>query len=316
MDRITEVSPDMRKLLLLLAAAAMLAITGAAVATASTVTINKNGYVPNSLTIAQGGTVQFTNSDAVARQVTFKSTAGVTCTPNPLVLQPGANGSCTFQNGGTYTYSDPNAKGKTFRGSITVTAAPAAPAAPESISLTAKPLLTIYRGRVTLSGILSTQKIGENVGVLAQQCGASAAPKIGTVQTTTGGAYTLTAQPLRNTAYTAKAKKITSSAVTVRVSPRLRLAKVAPRRYSLRVFAAQSFSGKYASFQRYNGTLRRWVAVKSVLLRANSTGVAPTIVTAASFRSTIKAGLRVRVTLSQARVGSCYAPGLSNTILS
>ncbi len=313
MERIKEVLPDMRKLLLLLAAAAMLAITGAAVATASTVTITKNGYVPNSLTIAQGGTVQFTNSDADARQVTFKSTAGVTCTPNPLVLQPGANGSCTFQNGGSYTYSDPNAKGKTFRGSITVTAAPAAP---ESISLTAKPLLTIYRGTVTLSGILSTQKTGENVGVLAQQCGGSAAPKIGTVQTTTGGVYTSTAQPLMNTAYTTKAKNITSSAVTVRVHPRLRLAKVAPRRYSLRVFAAQSFSAKYASFQRYNGTLRRWVAVKSVLLRANSTGVAPTIVTAAAFRSTIKAGLRVRVTLSQAQAGSCYAAGLSNTILS
>ncbi len=313
MDRITEVSPDMRKLLLLLAAAAMLAITGAAVATASTVTITKNGYVPNSLTIAQGGTVQFTNSDAVAHQVTFKSTAGVTCTPNPLVLQPGANGSCTFQNGGSYTYSDPNAKGKTFRGSITVTAAPAAP---ESISLTAKPLPTIYRVTVTLSGILSTQKTGENVDVLAQQCGARTATKIGTVQTTTGGAYTSTAQPLRNTAYTTKAKNVTSSAVTVRVRPRLRLVKVAPRRYSLRVFAAQSFSAKYASFQRYNGTLRRWVAVKSVLLRANSTGVAPTIVTAASFRSTIKAGLRVRVTLSQAQVGSCYAAGLSNTILS
>ncbi len=313
MDRITEVSPDMRKLLLLLAAAAMLAITGAAVATASTVTITKNGYVPNALTIAQGGTVQFTNSDAVARQVTFKSTAGVTCTPNPLVLQPGANGSCTFQNGGSYTYSDPNAKGKTFRGSITVTAAPAAP---ESISLTAKPLPTIYRVTVTLSGILSTQKTGENVDVLAQQCGARTATKIGMVQTTTGGAYTSTAQPLRNTAYTTKAKNVTSSAVTVRVRPRLRLVKVAPRRYSLRVFAAQSFSAKYASFQRYNGTLRRWVAVKSVLLRANSTGVAPTIVTAASFRSTIKAGLRVRVTLSQAQVGSCYAAGLSNTILS
>ncbi len=310
MDRIKEVSPAMRKLLLLLAAAAMLAITGAAVATASTVTINNNGYVPNSLTIAQGGTVQFTNSDAVAHQVTFKSTAGVTCTPNPLVLQPGANGNCTFQNGGSYTYSDPNVKGGTFRGSITVTGAP------ESISLTAKPLPTIYRVAVTLSGILSTQQTGANVDVLAQQCGANAATKIGTVQTTTGGAYTSTAQPLMNTAYTTKAKNITSSAVTVPVRPRLRLAKVAPRRYSLRVFAAQSFSGKYVSFQRYNGTLRRWVAVKSVLLRANSTGVAPTIVTAAAFRSTIKAGLRVRVTLSQAQAGSCYARGLSNTILS
>jgi len=310
MDRIKEVLPDMRKFFLLLAAAAMLAITGAAVATAAPVTINKNGYVPNSLTIAQGGTVQFTNSDAVTHQVTFKSAAGVTCTPNLLVLQPGANGSCTFQNGGSYTYSDPNVKGATFRGSITVTGAP------ESISLAAKPFPTIYRVTATLSGILSTQETGANVDVLAQQCGAKTATKIGTVQTMTGGAYTSTARPLMNTTYTTKAKNITSSAVTVPVRPRLRLAKVAPRRYSLRVFAARSFSGKYARFQRYNRTLRRWVAVKSVLLRPNSTGVAPTIVAAAAFRSTIKAGLRVRVTLSQVQTGSCYAAGRSNTILS
>lgn len=299
----------MRKLLLFLGAVAMLAVSGAAVAKTSSVTITKNGYVPNALTIAQGDTVQFTNSDTVAHQVSFKTTTGVTCTPNPLVLQPAANGSCTFQTAGSYTYSDPNAKGNTFRGTITVSAAA------ESLSLTAKPLLLIYGGKVTLSGALSTQKVGENVDVLAQQCGANTATKTATVQTATAGAYTSTVQPLMNTAYSTKLGKTASVAVTVRVRPRLQLAKLAAHRYSLRVSAGQSFAGKYASFQRFNGTLHRWVAVKSVPLRANTTGVAPTVVSAASFRSTIRSGLRVRVTLPQAQVGGCFAAGLSNTIL-
>src|SRR5436309_8748965 len=81
---------DMRKLLLLLTALVVLVSVGAAVAKTVTVTITKAGYVPNSATIAAGDTVQFTNSDTVAHQVTFKSTTGVTCTPNPLVLQPAA----------------------------------------------------------------------------------------------------------------------------------------------------------------------------------------------------------------------------------
>jgi hypothetical protein len=34
----------------------------------------------------------------------------------------------------------------------------------------------------------------------------------------------------------------------------------------------------HATFQRYNGTLQRWVNVKRVLLHANSTGVAPTVI--------------------------------------
>ena len=107
---------------------------------------------------------------------------------------------------------------------------------------------------------------------------------------------------------------LTGKAVTVKV--RLRLGKVAAHRYSLRVFAAESFAGKYGTFQRYNGTLRRWVNVKRVLLRANSTGVAPTVITAVSFRSTIPSRLKVRVVLPQLQAGNCYLPGLSNTILS
>ena len=102
----------------------------------------------------------------------------------------------------------------------------------------------------------------------------------------------------------------------MKVRPRLRLGKVAAHRYSLRVFAAESFAGKFGTFQRYNGTLGRWVNVKRVLLRANSTGVAPTVITAVSFRSTIPARLRVRVILPQLQVGNCYLPGSSNIIRS
>lgn len=300
----------MRKMILLAAATALAVAVGSAAAKTVAVTITKNGYVPNSVTIGQGDTVQFTNSDSVVHQVTFKSTTGVTCSPNPLVLAPGVNGSCTFQSAGDFTYSDPNVKGNTFRGTVTVTAAPA------SLSLTAKPVLVIYGGQVVLAGKLSTQLAGENVDVLAQQCGAPSATKTATVPTTTGGVYGATVKPLLNTVYSTKSKAVTSSALTVRVRPGLRLARVAPHRYSLRVLGTKSFAGKYASFQRYNGTLRRWVAVRTVLLKANSTGVAPTVVTAASFRSSVPGGLRVRVTLVQAQVGSCYAPGLSNTILS
>jgi plastocyanin len=54
----------MRKLFILLAVFAMLAVTGAvAAATTTTVTITKAGYVPSTPKISQGDSVQFTNSD-------------------------------------------------------------------------------------------------------------------------------------------------------------------------------------------------------------------------------------------------------------
>ena len=300
----------MRKILLLAAVTALVVAVGTAAAKTVTVTITKNGFVPSSAALVQGDTLQFTNNDTVAHQVTFKPTTGVTCSPTPLVLQPGASGSCTFRSTGNFAYSDPNTRGNTFRGTVRVAAATA------SLSVSAKPLLVTYGASAVLTGTLATQAVGENIDVLAQPCGTSSATKTATVKTTTGGAYTATVKPLLKTAYTTKSKALTSSVVTVRVRPRLRLVRVASHRYSLRVLAAKSFAGKYASFQRYNGTLLRWVAVRSVRLRANSTGVAPTVVTSSSFRSSVRGGLRVRATLGQTQVGSCYAPGLSNTIRS
>ncbi len=77
----------MRKLLITAAVMLSLVIVGAAGAKTVTVSITKNGYVPKAATIAVGDIVQFTNSDTVAHQVTFKTTTGVACSPNPLVLQ-------------------------------------------------------------------------------------------------------------------------------------------------------------------------------------------------------------------------------------
>lgn len=304
----------MRKILITAITVLSLVIVGAAGAAGAAtvaVSITKNGYVPEAVTIAVGDTVQFTNSDTVAHQVVFKTMTGVSCTPNPLVLQPAQTGTCTFAAPGSFSYDDPNVKGNTFRGTVTVTGQVPA----ETLTLSAKPRTVVYGAKVTLTGTLSNQKAGENVSVLATACGQTAA-KATTVQTTTGGAYTAVVGPLKNTVYTVKVKNTTSQAVTVQVRPRLRLGKVAPHRYSLRVFATQSFAGKYGTFQRYNATLGRWVNVKRVLLRANSTGVAPTVISSVSFRSTIRPRLKVRVLLPQLQVGSCYLPGRSNTILS
>jgi plastocyanin len=299
----------MRKLFILLAVFAMLAVTGAvAAATTTTVTITKAGYVPSTPKISQGDSVQFTNSDTAPHQILFKSTAGITCTPNPLVLQPGQSGMCTFLNAGSTTFSDPNSKGNTFRGTVTVNGVA------DALTLVASRPRLVYGGHVTLSGVLSSHKVGENVDVFALGCGTSGAVKVASAQTTTNGAFTTSVQPLLNTSYTAKVKSATSPAASVMVRPLFHLGKLASHRFSHRLSASTTFAGKYSSFQRYTGS--RWVALKSVLLRANTTGVSPTVLTTASFRSAIRIGVRVRGVVGQAQVGNCYLPAFSNTIRS
>jgi plastocyanin len=308
---------EMRKLLMLLVAVTSIAAIGAvaqtaqpAAAASKTVKITHTGYSPTSVAINVGDVVVFTNSDTVAHTVVIKPATGIHCTRAfPLVLQPGQSASCTFGSAGSFNFTDPANKGKAFRGTVSVAKAPA-------VSLAVAPKVLVYGYRAALSGTLANKQAGESLHVLAQPCGQSTATQIATVTTTSGGAYAYVAQPLKNTVYTVKFNSSTSNSVTVKVRPRLRLGKIAPHRYSVRVFAAQSFAGKYASFQRYRLALRRWVTVKRVLLRANSTGVAPTVITSARFRSSIKPRLRVRVVLGQAQVGSCYLAGRSNTIRS
>jgi plastocyanin len=307
----------MSKRLVLLCAVALLAAAGAAAdsarsaATASkTVKITKAGYNPTSVSITAGDTVVFDNTDTVAHTVNFKPTAGIKCsTALPLVVPAGQNSSCTFSDAGNVKFSDPAHKGNSFRGTIAVAKAPAA-------SVAATPKSLVYGRKVSLSGKLASQQSGQSVQVNEQACGSTASTKLATVTTTAGGAFSTQAMPLKQTAYTVKLKNFTSSAVVVKVQPQLRLRKTAKHRYSLRVSAAESFAGKHANFQRYNATLKRWRGVKRVLLRANSTGVAPTVITTAKFRSSIKARLRVRVILKQSQVGTCYAAGKSNTIRS
>lgn len=297
----------------LVGAAVLVAITAIASAAANTVTVSitKNGYVPKSVTVAKGDTVQFTNGDTAAHQVAFKSTTGVTCTPASIVLQPSQSGSCTFATPGSYSYSDPNFKGKTYRGSITVTGT----AAPDTLSAAASPPIVVYGGHVALAGTLSSLQTGQSVDVLEQRCGSSAQGKTTTVMTVTGGTYSASIAPVITTTYAARVKLTTSPNVVVKVRPRVKLAKVAAHKYSVRVTAANKLVGKYAGFQRFNAATGRWVAVKVVPLRT-VTGAGLAVTTSATFRSTVKPLLRVRAVLSQAQVGSCYLPGTSNTIKS
>lgn len=307
----------MRRLLVLLALLASLAAAGAvadqarpAAAASKEVKITHTGYVPTSVSITVGDSVVFADTDTVAHTVDFKSATGMQCTTAlPLVIQAGQGASCTFAIAGKFTFSDPAKKGKGFHGTVTVATSPVS-------KLTLTPKAVVYGRKTALAGTLASRQSGQSVQVLAQQCGATTSAVVATVTTTTGGAFTYQALPLRNTAYSVKQRNSTSSAVTAKILPGLVLREAARHRFTLRVSAAQTFAGKYATFQRYRSTTKRWVKVRRVLLVSNSIGVAPTVISSAKFRSGIKARQRVRVVLGQKQVGSCYLAGRSNTIRS
>jgi plastocyanin len=288
--------------------------TASAPAATTTMAITRNGYVPKNLTIVTGDSVVFANQDTVAHQVVLKPTAGFTCTAG-LVIQPAQNSTCTFRTVTKYAVSDPNRRTAAFKGTITVNPGP-----PGSVlSLTATPSVAVYGGRVTLSGQLATGLANQKVDIFAQECGAAAFTKLATATTTTGGAYTFILQPRRNATYESRFRVLSSTQVLVKIRPKLTLRKLAPRKFRVTLLAAESYAGKFVLFQRYSSVKRRWLTVRSVVLRAGSTLTAPinpTSVSTATFRAKIKARLRVRAYLTQAQAGSCSAASPSVTIRS
>jgi plastocyanin len=306
----------MRRLLTLLLGVTVLAaagvVTGLAkpAATASaTVKITKTGYTPTAVSIFTGEAVVFDNGDTVAHTVKFNSTTGMHCSVAiPLVIAAGQSASCTFSTAGKFNFSDAANKGKKFKGTVTVS-----PPLVSSFKATAK---VVYGAKATLSGTLVSKQSGTSLKVLAQQCGATKTTQVATITSATGGAFTYQAQTLMRTAYTVTSNKLSSNPATVKVVPVVQLRRAGRHRYTVTISAAESFAAKYVSFQRYKAALKRWRGVKRVLLLANTTGVAPTVLTSAKFRSGLRAGLRVRVVLTQKQAGACYLAGTSNTIRS
>lgn len=295
----------MRFIVSMLAVLVALVVAAPAMSATTPISITKAGFVPKDADIKVGDTVLWTNADTVNRQVVSRQ-GGFT---SP-VLKPGETYAFTATKAGKFPYED--ALVKKDKGSITVTAAP--PGA-NAVTLGAAPKVVTFGGKVTLTGVVSNQQAGETVTINAVACGGTAQARVGTATTGTGGGYSFQVQPLKNTTYQVKWKNADSAAVAVKVRPRIRLGKVTPTRFTVRVFAADSFAGKYVTFQRFNAVLKRWANVRTALLRANTTGVAPTVISSVTLTSRVKARSRVRVVLPQAQVGGCYAPGVSSAII-
>jgi len=294
-----------RRLLLgLVGALCALALAGAAVPATVGVKLTANGFEPGAVTVHAGDAVTWTNNDTAVRTI-VSAQAGFT----EQNLVPGASYSFTFTKPGKFRIDAPAQGKKKAQMFVTVEAAPV------TVALAAPKTLVVYGNGATLTGTVSTLQPNEQVTIMAKPCGAASAAKVATVATTTGGAYTSAVKPLRNTLYTAQAKSATSPGVTILAKPKLTLTRPAKGRFALVVRGAISFSGRAVVLQRWNASLQRWVNVKSAVLVRGPAATAPTILSKASFRATVKARTRMRVSISQFQVGACYRATVSNVIV-
>jgi len=181
------------------------------------------------------------------------------------------------------------------------------------VSLNASATVVVYGHTATLSGTVAGSS-GDVVTIMARAGAARTLQSIGTTSTDVNGSFSTTVTPRMKTVYMAKALGAQSDPVAINVRPLLSLHRSVGGSLAVRLTAAKSFVGRYVTVQAL--VHGRWVAVKRVFFAHRSFGTSPTIFSTASFRLSVRHGLRVRAFLNLSRAGTTYTSATSTTVRS
>lgn len=281
----------MRKLILVLAAVAALAVAGPAGAATKTVNIFGSGFSPKSATVTEGDTVTWVNKDNANHQVLADKGQFVSA-----ILRPNQSFSFTFRAAGTYTYADE--LNRTLKGTITVKGLP------PTLTFSASQAIVTYGDKVTLTGVVSNHQAGEQVTIYYQPYPQPNLIQRATVLTATGGTFSFIVEPQILTTYEAAWKNAFATPTSVEVAPKLSLGRSSG--WIIHAFAGRSFAGRSVQFQRLNGLTGQWVTLRKVMLNAKSS---------ARVLYRLPKGInRLRVTMSVNQAGAGFLGAISGTI--
>ena len=236
--------------------ALMLLLAAPASAATSAVQIKSTGFAPATVSINEGDSVKWTNTDTKNHQVVANDGSFASG-----ILAPGKSYSHAFGVGGTFRYHD--GLHPTLRGTVNVKGAP-----PQVTLATSAPVVK-FGTQVTLTGTVTSKKSGETVTLVALPYGQTTKQVVATLQTTTNGAFSYSLAPQLNTTYQAQWKSRESS-VIVQVQPLIKLPFVSRTGYfHFYVTAGQSFAGRFVYLQRFT-LARTWVNVSKLRLGQKS----------------------------------------------
>jgi plastocyanin len=246
----------MRKLILALAAVTALAVAGPAGAATKTINIFGSTFSPKTTTITQGDTVTWLNKDIANHQVLADK--GQFVSP---ILKHNQTYSFMFNAAGTYTYKD-ELNPKRLTGTITVKGLP------PTLTLVASSQYVVFGDKVTLSGVVSNHKGGEQVTIYYQPYPQPNLIQRATVLTAADGSYSLIIAPQIATSYQATWNGAYATPTSVQVQPKLTLGRNSG--WIIHAAAGVSFNGKAVQFQRLNTATGQWVTLKKVILNSRS----------------------------------------------
>lgn len=269
--------------------------TTAPTATA-TVQITTNRFVPGTVTITAGDSVTWRNADKTSHQVV--ANGGQFASP---ILGPGKTYTHAFPRGTTIHYHD--ALHPTLKGTVVVKGAPPV------VSLAASTPVVKYGTQVMLTGVVNSKRAGETVTVVQLPTGQTTKEVLATLQTTTGGAFSVPVTPQIGTTYQAQWRGAESS-VTVQVTPTIKLPTVSRSGYfHFYVRAGESLAGRYVYLQRFS-KLGQWISLARLTLGPKS----GRLISLHAVRSMLPRGRwSVRILMTADQVGNGYLEAQSGS---
>jgi plastocyanin len=281
----------MRKLMIAVAAVAALTIAGPAGAATKTISVYGYGFSPKSVTITEGDTVTWVNRDNENHQVLADKGQFVSA-----ILRPKQKFSFTFRAPGTYTYKDelhPKHTGKIVVKGL-----------PPTLTVTASAPIVEYGTKVTLSGVVSSHRAGEQVAIYYQPYPQANLIQRAVLLTSTGGTFSFVVGPQVLTTYEAAWKGAFATPTTIQVRPHLSLGRNGA--WIRHAAAGRSFAGRAVQFQRLNVLTGQWVTIAKPLLNARSS---------ARVNVKLPKGMNhLRVTMSVNQAGAGYLGVIGPTL--
>jgi plastocyanin len=286
----------MRRVIWIACTALALVLAAPASSATTTVQIKRSAFSPASVTINQGDSVTWTNTDTINHQVVANN--GSFASP---ILGPGKSWTRTFARGGTFRYHD--SLKPSLKGTVVVRGAP------PQVTLAASAPVVKFGGSVTLTGTVSNKRAGQTVTLVQLPYGQTTKQVVATLQTTTNGAFTFAVTPQVYTQYQAQ-WSTSESSVFVQVQPMIKLPFVSKSGYfHFYVTAASSFAGKTVFLQRFT-LAHQWVNIRALQLGSKS----GRLISVRFVRSVVPRGRwSIRVFMPASEMGGGYLDSWSGT---
>jgi plastocyanin len=252
------------------------------------VQITHTGFVPATVTIAAGGSVNWVNNDTVEHDLA--STAAKLA---QTTLKPTDSYGFTFATPGTFTVTDP--KNPSLTMTVVVEQAKLV-----TVHLKSQPRSVVFGTWVKLLGDLNPGQDGQPIAIEAQPCGNQKWSTVKTVTAGASGSFSVPVRPANNTTYRVRVGSSTAT-VGAHVTPRLLLRKLAGGKFKLTVQGPAT--GSRVAIQTRTGS--NWKIVSTVKVSGLSRLLA----------LGLEKGTMVRASMSTQQAGQCLDAGVSNEVI-